>query len=62
MPKILGDVKLFTVEELTKILQVQENTIRDYIKTGKLKAKKLARRWWIPEDSIKEYFSKFDNV
>jgi excisionase family DNA binding protein len=62
MPKILGDVKLFTVEELSKILQVQEKTIRDYIKTGKLKAKKLARRWWIPEDSIKEYFSKFDNV
>ena len=41
----LGDLELFTVEELSEKLGVQERTIREYLKAGKLKGKKMARRW-----------------
>lgn len=46
--------KIYTVDESTKILNVSYQTVRTYIKTGLLKAQKIGRRWYIPEDSIKK--------
>ncbi len=54
----LGDLTLFTVEELAELLEVQERTIRSYLNTGKLKGRKLAGRWYVTEDSLKEYFGQ----
>lgn len=54
----LGDLTLFTVGELAERLEVQERTIRDYLKTGKLKGRKLAGKWYITEDALRAYFSQ----
>lgn len=62
MPKIIGDIKLFTVEELSELLEVQETTIRKYLRDGRLRGRKLARRWYVSEDSLAEYFSKSEPV
>lgn len=56
MPKKIGDLKLYSVEELSEILDIQETTIRRYLRDGKLKGRKLARRWYISEESLAEYF------
>ena len=58
MPKDLGDLKLYDVEELSKILNIQERTIRQMLRDGKLKARKMARKWYVTEDSLKEYFAQ----
>lgn len=58
MPKTLAGLTLFTVEELSEILDIQETTIRKYLRDGKLKGRKLARRWYISEESLLEYFDK----
>lgn len=52
----LGELTLFTVEELAETLGVQERTIRDYLRDGKLKGRKMAGRWYVTESSLKEYF------
>jgi excisionase family DNA binding protein len=52
----VGDMKLYDVEELAKMLTVGEPTIRRYLRQGKLKGKKLAKRWYVSEENLKEYF------
>lgn len=54
----IGDIKLYTVEELASVLKVQPKTIRAYLAEGKLKGRKIARKWYIPEESLREYFSQ----
>jgi len=56
MPKNIGDIKLYTVEELSELLDIQETTIRKYLREGKLKGRKLARKWYVTEESLTEYF------
>jgi excisionase family DNA binding protein len=56
MPKKIGDLKLYSVEELSEILDIQETTIRKYLRDGKLRGRKLARKWYISEESLAEYF------
>jgi len=52
----VGDMKLYDVEELAGMLSVGTPTIRRYIREGKLKGKKLAKRWYVSEENLKEYF------
>jgi len=52
----LGDMTLYDVEELSEMLDVGLPTIRRYLREGRLKGKKLAKRWYVSEESIKEYF------
>ena len=58
MPKVIGELKLYTVEDLADILEVQERTIRNYLKDGLLKGRKLARRWYVTEENLREYFEQ----
>ena len=52
----LGKVTLFTVEELAERLDVQERTIREYLREGKLQGRKLAGRWYVTDEAIADYF------
>ena len=56
--KKIGDLVLYDVEELSKLLNVQEKTIRAILRDGKLKGRKLARKWYVTEESLKDYFSQ----
>lgn len=58
MPKMIGSLALYTVEELSETLEIQERTIREYLREGRLKGRKLARRWYVSEDNIREYFNE----
>ena len=53
----LEGLKLYDVEELAQLLKVQEKTIRAYLRSGRLQGRKLARKWYVTSDSIKDYFS-----
>ena len=52
----VGDMKLYDVEEVAEMLSVGEPTIRRYLRQGRLKGKKLAKRWYVSEEAIKDYF------
>lgn len=52
----VGDMKLYDVEELAEMLDVGLPTIRRYLRQGRLKGKKLAKRWYVSEENLKDYF------
>lgn len=58
MPKQVGDITLYTVLELSKLLDVTEVTLRRYIKDGKLHAKKIGGAYHISEDALKDFIEK----
>lgn len=59
MPVQLADgLTLYTVEELGEILDIQPKTIRALLKEGRLRGRKMARRWYVTDRALKEYFGQ----
>lgn len=56
MPKKIGQLELYDIPELAELMGIQRKTIRAMLATGKLKGRKMARRWYVTEDSLREYF------
>ncbi len=57
MPIQLGDLRLYTLQELSKKFNLTLVTLRNYIKQGKLKARKVGVRWYVTEKTLEEYFN-----
>lgn len=57
MPITIGDLKVYNVEEVAGLLQLQEKTVRRYLKEGRFHGRKVGNRWYISEDQLSEYFS-----
>lgn len=47
------DCKYFSVEEVAALTNMKEDTIRRWIRNGKLKAAKLGRNYRINEEEVK---------
>ena len=45
----------YTVEEAAKILHKNPQTIRVYIKKGKLKAQKVGNTWYVTDRTLTEF-------
>jgi excisionase family DNA binding protein len=43
---------LYKVKEVAKILKVRPITIRRWCKSGILRAKKIGKSWYIPEEEL----------
>ncbi len=56
MPKQIGDLKLFEVEDLAETLGLHDRTIRKLLREGRLRGRKLGKRWYVTEESLKAYF------
>ena len=56
MPIQMGDLKLYAVEELAELLSIKESTVRKILREGKIPGRKLAKRWYVSEDSLQAYF------
>ena len=51
----IGDIKVFTCEEVAERLGVSVRRIRSFIKTGQLKARKMGRTYCITENKLQEF-------
>ncbi len=58
MPIQISGMELYDVEELSSLLHIQERTVRRLLAEGKLKGRKLAKRWYVSADSLREYFQQ----
>jgi len=58
MPKQVGDLKLYDLKELVEMLGTTEDTLRLYLKTGKLAGQKLGVKWYVSEDGLRDYFNQ----
>ena len=52
----LGNMKLYDVQELSEMFNIQDRTVRKLLRDGAITGKKLARKWYVSEDALKEYF------
>ncbi|HET6528164.1 MAG TPA: helix-turn-helix domain-containing protein [Balneolaceae bacterium] len=58
MPKQLGKLTLYSVDDLHKQLGLSKMTIRAYLREGKIRARKLGVQWYVTEDALREYFNE----
>lgn len=57
MPKKIGNLVLYSVDELHEHLGLSKLTLRAYLRDGKLKGRKLGVGWYVSEDSLREFFN-----
>jgi len=56
--KQIGKIKLYSVKDLNESLGVNERTIREWFKKGRLKGVKIGTEWHVTEENL----GKFLNV
>lgn len=56
MPKKIGSLTLYSIDDLHEMLGVSKLTLRTYLREGKIRARKLGVSWYVTEEAIREYF------
>jgi dihydroxyacetone kinase-like predicted kinase len=57
MPKKLGDLILYSVDDLHSELGISKMTIRAYLREGRLKGKKFGVSWYVTDQALKDFFN-----
>lgn len=58
MPKQIGNLTLYSVEDLHEQLGLSKMTIRAYLREGKIRARKLGVQWYVTEEALRDYFNE----
>jgi len=51
---------LMTVNEVAELLKVQEETIRNWLRSGKLKGVKLGNRWRVTTNDLEKFLKELN--
>ena len=57
MGTTIEGIKFYTIQETAKVLQVTPQTIRSYIKQGRLKGQRIGKPILVTENNLKEFLS-----
>tara|TARA_B100000900_G_C20454586_1_gene664628 strand:- start:513 stop:947 length:435 start_codon:yes stop_codon:yes gene_type:complete len=57
MPKQIGNLILYSIDDLHEKLGVSKLTLRSYLRTGRIRGRKLGVSWYVTEESLQEYFN-----
>lgn len=55
MPTVIEGIKFFRIPEVAEALQVTPQTVRAYIKAGKIKSQRIGRPILITEGNLREF-------
>lgn len=58
MPKQVGNLTLYSVDDLHEQLGLSKMTIRTYLREGKIRGRKLGVKWYVTEEALREYFGE----
>ena len=58
MPKNIAGLNLYNLKEISKKLDVTSSTLRAYIRKGKIKGRKVAGKWLVSDEALRQYFNK----
>lgn len=58
MPKQIGSLTLYSVDDLHEHLGLSKMTIRAYLREGKIRGRKLGVQWYVTEEALREYFDE----
>jgi excisionase family DNA binding protein len=51
----MGDIKAYDVYEIAKLFDVTPQSVRKYLKQGKIKANKFGTKWYITEEAMRDF-------
>lgn len=54
----MEDLKIYTLDEVSKILKLTKRTLYTYLKAGDLKAVKIGKYWRVPQENLKDFIEK----
>jgi excisionase family DNA binding protein len=57
MPRKIGSLTLYSVDDLHELLGISKMTLRAYLREGRLKGRKLGVQWFVTEEAIRDYFN-----
>lgn len=52
----IGDLKLFSLNDIQEKISITPQTARKYIASGELKARKVGSKWFVTEQALQEFF------
>ncbi len=58
MPKKIGQLTLYSIDDLHKILGISKMTLRAYLREGRIRGRKLGVSWFVTEEAMREYFEE----
>jgi excisionase family DNA binding protein len=58
MSTIIEGIKFYTIPEIAEALKVTPQTIRVYIKKGRIKSQRIGRPILITENNLKEFLNE----
>lgn len=61
MPRKIGSLTLYSIDDLHEMLGISKMTLRAYLREGRLKGRKLGVSWFVTENAIREYFEESDH-
>jgi hypothetical protein len=61
MPFTIQNIKLYSVPDVSQILNVTTVSIRNYIKQGHLKGQKVMGRWFVSEEELSNFLKTLSN-
>ena len=62
MPKKIGNLTLYSVDDLHEKLGLSKMTIRAYLREGRIRARKLGVQWYVTEEALWEYFNEPEKI
>ncbi len=58
MPRKIGSLTLYSVDDLHEMLGISKMTLRAYLREGRIRGRKLGVSWYVTEEAIREYFEE----
>jgi excisionase family DNA binding protein len=57
----IGDIKAYDVQEIAKLFDMTPQSIRRFLREGRIKGRKVGTRWYVTEEAIRDYLMGVDN-
>jgi len=57
----IGDIKAYNVQEIAKAFDLTPQSVRKFIREGRIKGRKIGTRWYVTEEAMREYLLGYDN-
>jgi len=55
-------MQIYDVPELSEMLKVSEKAVRSYLIAGRLKGRKVGKRWLVHEDAVREFLMNVEPI
>ena len=62
MPTVIQGITFYRIPEVAEALQITHQTVRTYIREGKLKGHRIGRPILITEEDLREFVKKLSRV